>query len=371
MRVKKYDQVLEALQMAVRENVYTLVHLPPSNAPDTGPVIVIEDTTIGIPATSAYDAFIAASYTFFQSLSSMFVDQRARFRVLNCGMVMLYVAPEHLTVVNSRKRYLLGVRNWTAQTYYFISTELIMLELFFKCNFRDARKSSTLWAYRRWLLARLPTVLPDVQSWKLGDACWMQREITDVILPMADSHLGNHRAWSHLRWLLLTRPILWKVYGKCPKNPYPYKNLPPGHECLIKNVLDWCQQHPYDTSGWSFLSWFLFCVDLQLDDPLLVALQHKQIADLATKIALDTKEITRYGDGDAIWTFLRTVYAFSPYLGESNDPYLRAALDREMVHWSTSKGELVEIQTRLTRWHWWAEVYSRKAMISLRQHMKV
>ncbi|KAK4455036.1 hypothetical protein QBC34DRAFT_106277 [Podospora aff. communis PSN243] len=200
--------------------------------------------------------------------------------ILAATAVMLLMDPEHLTAANTRKRVLRGriSRGNSPALRSTLEAEKHFLDSLLTSRLHRHTKSPTLWAHLQWLLREFSSVgipilgLPDLKR---------------IVFVAGERHPRNYYTWNHARFLLRTG------------------SLAPDEDGLMA-VMKWCAQHHTDTSGWSFLYFFLS--NMAPSDPEST---HKALEGVLALV--QSLRLTN----ESVWVFLRTLAA-SALTGEED-----------------------------------------------------
>lgn len=203
--------------------------------------------------------------------------------LLRASAVMLLMDPEHLTAANYRKRIITFYFNQlthlqsqgdqdaskasdaatTAIREAFkqrCKRELAFVDGYLTSRLHRHTKSPTLWAHRRWVLGVWGEVEGKVAGAGL-EGNENENELLEdglkVVLVAAERHSRNYYAWLHLRWLVQYTNGNGREGGRDNNdNEYDEKEMERKIK-VLERVKQWCLQHPGDTSGWSFLQFYL------------------------------------------------------------------------------------------------------------------
>jgi protein prenyltransferase alpha subunit repeat containing protein 1 len=200
--------------------------------------------------------------------------------LLAATAVMLLMDPEHLTAANTRKRVL---QRRISSGHSPVSRSSLKAEKHFLDSLLTSRlhrhtKSPTLWAHLQWLLREFSSAGIPI----LGIS-----DLKNVIFVAGERHPRNYYAWNHARFLLRTASLAPDEAG-------------------LTAVMKWCAQHHTDTSGWSFLYFFL--TNMASSGPESA---HKALEGVLALV--QSLRLTN----ESVWVFLRTLAA-SPLTGEED-----------------------------------------------------
>jgi hypothetical protein len=217
---------------------------------------------------------------------------------------MLLFDPEHLTAANARKRIILALESESGErAQKGIMMDLWFLDSLFQSQLNKHTKSPTLWAHRKWLMQRPPSQLLNKEATSTG-LLGMEKEITIVALAAAGIHPRNYYAWNHIRWWICRNPELFQIFGQCPKSRNNASYMALGLPTMANFFLQWCLNHPSDTSGWSFLLWLLTCEATSSSTSLGLYGPHVAISKKILECIRSWKL-----RNESLWVFLRTMMA--------------------------------------------------------------
>ncbi|RDL37807.1 uncharacterized protein BP5553_05240 [Venustampulla echinocandica] len=240
-----------------------------------GQNFLLEENSIAIPKVKLVQAFVVARQIFFELLKKPLYEKRDELR--NATAVMLLMDPENLTAANARKRLIESCREGSKEEVQLaLERELLFVDSYLTARLHRHTKSPTLWSHRRWILQICHSVQLEYD---------IQRDLRTVVLIAAERHPRNYYAWSHMRWLVQT---------------FGVKDAERNEMLLIVN--DWCLRHPGDTSGFSFLLFFLASFGCPEDPSRIEASTRvfRDVLDLATSFKWTH---------ESVWVFLRTLAA--------------------------------------------------------------
>lgn len=237
-----------------------------------------DGNNIAIPKTKLVQAFIHARHLFFDELKPRLeCEGKNHDEILRATAVMLLMDPEQLTAANSRKRILNFYRQQgessAAEFESRCEREFLFLDGYLTSRLHRHTKSPTLWSHRRWLLGIMSG------GEKAGERELQVQKGLDVVLVAAERHPRNYYAWLHLRWLVLRAG---KEVGEGEK--------------VLERVKEWCLKHPGDTSGFSFLGFYL---DLVVEKQARLRI-FREVLGLARSFKWTH---------ESVWVFLRTIVA--------------------------------------------------------------
>ncbi|KAH0566232.1 hypothetical protein GP486_000379 [Trichoglossum hirsutum] len=284
-------------------------------------LILVDDTSIGVPKKVLIRAFITARQNLY-SLLEISCPSADTDDALLATFVILLFDPEHLTAANFRKKIILleGQKDTADDslgrlTLQATQRELIAIETLLTSPLHRHNKSPTLWSHRRWVLGlRLTYFRQEKETGsEFFDADWLWRHVYRpellIVMKAGEQHPRNYYAWSHARWLIEN--------FRSSNGAGLSSSLADG----MKLVQRWCLKHQSDTSGWSFL---LF---LHIQAGKEVHLQ-----DLAVSSAEEVLYFTLNFDWDleSVWVFLRNVLASPSLLPEEQRLVLIGKVRRKL-----------------------------------------
>ncbi|KAK1139586.1 hypothetical protein N8T08_000659 [Aspergillus melleus] len=263
--------------------------LPPALGP-----LLQDDCSIGISKKYLVQAFVTARRIFFQdtickldqgsSTASRDGDADAiatiperKFDDLSiCSEIILLFDCEHLTACNWRKKRLASLvqqqeldpdNNGARETLFqALDAEMSLLTSFLCSPLHRHTKSPTLWQHRLWVLDRMTHLRskdwldgnpqrPDlVKPQPLRDTTLQRILETElaIVLRAGELHPKNYYAFSHMRQLH------GMLSGYMENSSSSLRLLA---EPIAKPMLNWCQTHPTDISGWMFTLYILEAVE--------------------------------------------------------------------------------------------------------------
>ncbi|KAI9771340.1 MAG: hypothetical protein M1840_002310 [Geoglossum simile] len=287
-----------------------------SRSEGSSPLILVDDSSIGVPRKALVSAFITARQILYRCLGAgpaMDSDD-----VFLATFVVLLFDPEHLTAANLRKRVLLGGwkavedRNGNQLMPQATKRELVAIETLLTSPLHRHTKSPTLWYHRRWVLRRrLALTLWDEEMPQRPDADWLWRHVYRpellMIMKAGEQHPRNYYAWFHARWVIESfRTSTDRVA------------IASGLADSMTLMQEWCLKHESDTSGWSFLLFLYNEVSMRAELNGLAAFNAEKALCLALNFDWDL---------ESIWVFLRTVLASPSLLPKEQ----RLALTRKIA----------------------------------------
>ena len=275
-----YKNIVNALNMNTSE-LLDIEVLGKSHPVPLGCSVLLDGHSIGISKPQLIQAFVVARKTFFETLENFEEDMFQDIR--DATAVILLMDPEHITAANARKRILQYCQAVVGiELRSMLSREFLLIDSFLTSRLHRHTKSPTLWGHRQWLVQILVSV---------DFTHSIQQDVETVVLIAAERHPRNYYAWLHLRWLLLgLRRLAHDTGGSSALS----------HTEVLLLVKDWCLRHLADTSGWSFLLFFLLSIEppsTRLETSSSIC---QEVLGLAT---------TFQWTHESIWVFLRTLVA--------------------------------------------------------------
>ncbi|KAH8155872.1 uncharacterized protein LAJ45_00884 [Morchella importuna] len=244
---------------------------------------------IAIPKTHLLAAFPAAYHTFstLHPTTTPWSASDAR-ALLDATLILILVAAEHTTAVNTRRRIL---QLELSEDVVTPREEMALLQGVLTSHLAKHNKSPSLWGYRQWIVERCGVGV-------LGDGGLVGE--LEVVRRSGEAHPRNYYAWSYARF------IVDKFYScgdgsPCPGNDAPPPPPPPLLRELVESHAALCRTHVSDTSFWSFLL-FLFWR----------ARESTSSGDDCGYIFSITKDAAIYAHDmarghESVWIFIRTV----------------------------------------------------------------
>jgi hypothetical protein len=142
-------------------------------------------------------------------------------------------------------------------------------------------KSPTLWFQRAWIYLTFRgecEALFRSREWVLGEL--------EVVLKAGERHQHNYYAFLYAR----------RVIASAAKLLSDHTDPPPLHLEILQRQLAWCKAHPSDTSGWSFLAFWV--------RSFLTETERRETVYLVLNFAK-----TLEWQGEALWAFLKSFVA--------------------------------------------------------------
>ncbi|CCU82798.1 hypothetical protein BGHDH14_bgh02649 [Blumeria hordei DH14] len=234
-----YEDISRALS-SYPDTILEIELLGKSHLLPQGTTLLQDGHCIAVPKSKLLQAFIVARQIFFTIRQNCRLDEEQSLR--HATAVILLLDSEHLTAANARKRLIqLQLSENRGNHRAILEVELCWVNGYLTSHSHRHTKSPVLWGHRRWLVE---------QTLSLGLKPNILQDLKIVIFKAAERHPRNYYAWSHLRWLLDHQ-----FDSRNSENRWS-KFLPDFQE-IATIVQDWCLNHPWDTSGFSFLLFFL------------------------------------------------------------------------------------------------------------------
>jgi protein prenyltransferase alpha subunit repeat containing protein 1 len=255
--------------------------------------VLVDGNSIGIPKLKLVQAFVVARQSFFKYLKDFKEDNFQSIR--NATAVILLMDPEHITAANARKRIIQHLRKNSASGLQdLLRREHLVIDSFLTSRLHRHTKSPTLWAHRRWLLETSNSLeLPHDTH----------QDVENVVLVSAERHPRNYYAWLHLRWL-----------SRSLQNSKAPPTL--GLSKMLSVVKDWCLKHPADSSGWSFLLFYLLSMEPSKHTCIETSSSIcREVLGLATSFKWTH---------ESVWVFLRTLVATGQICDEERSSFFKA-----------------------------------------------
>ena len=168
---------------------------PPQSQSQLPPQILVCPPHLGIPKQSLIRAFVTARSLFVGPNTTPqpclpWPDGEGLAGQLEATRILLLVASEHLTAVNTRKRLLCAGLHSPAE-------ELVWLESLLTSPLPRHNKSPLLWAHRRWVVSNFfsPSLALQQQGVTVDGELGVVRRSAEV-------HARNYYAWGYARWIV-------------------------------------------------------------------------------------------------------------------------------------------------------------------------
>ncbi|KAA8903167.1 hypothetical protein FN846DRAFT_954340 [Sphaerosporella brunnea] len=174
---------------------------------------------LGIPKQCLITAFVHARRIF-----QLYPSPSPR-ELLDATTILLLAASEHLTALNTRKRYF--------HTHLAAGEELVWLESLLTSPLPRHNKSPLLWAHRRWVLSCVSAASTAATSTTTTEL--------DIVRKSAEVHPRNYYAWNHARW------VVERFAGAAQEE----------EDQEVERQLSFCWRHAEDVGVWAFLGWLL------------------------------------------------------------------------------------------------------------------
>lgn len=294
-----YTDILEALSIKT-EDLLEIEFLSTSQAVPEGCNVLVDGNCIAVPKVKLVQAFVVARKKFFQYVRGCPNDKEDELR--DAAAIILLMDPEHLTAANTRKRlvqkHMLRPR---PEVEAILKHELHFVDSYLTSRLHRHTKSPTLWGHRRW-------VLEVSKSIQMEHA--IQRDLKSIVLVAAERHPRNYYAWSHMRWLL-------EASNDTTCSRTTAHLLSNDHVEIISAVKDWCLRHPSDTSGFSFLLFYVLKT---------ASTDSRSVLERSVERSAVCKEVLRLSvlfnwTYESVWVFLRTLVASEATLESDTDFY--------------------------------------------------
>ncbi|CAD6500729.1 BgTH12-06436 [Blumeria graminis f. sp. triticale] len=234
-----YEDISRALS-SYPDTILEIELLGKSHLLPQGTSLLQDGHCIAVPKSKLLQAFIVARKIFFTIRQNGRLDEEQNLR--HATAVILLLDSEHQTAANSRKRLIqLQMREDRGKSRAILEAELCWVNGYLTSHLHRHTKSPVLWGHRRWLVE---------QTMSLGQKPNILQDLKMVVFKAAERHPRNYYAWSHLRWLLDHQLDSGNSENRWSK-------FFPDFQEITTIVQDWCLNHPWDTSGFSFLLFFL------------------------------------------------------------------------------------------------------------------
>jgi protein prenyltransferase alpha subunit repeat containing protein 1 len=276
-----YEDIVKALCYNPSPALFEVELLGNSHELPPGCSVLVDENYIGVPKKKLVQAFVIGRGIFFKGIEDF---QHANHQdIRNATAVILLMDPENLTAANTRKRLIQACQKQSAsELKKALKEELHWVDSMLTSRLHRHTKSPTLWDHRRWVVLVCQSVqIPED----------LQRDLNEVVLVAAERHPRNYYAWLHMRWLLQNS---YKDTTDIPVKRFDEASF-------LSIIQDWCLKHPSDTSGLSFLLFFL----LQLPS------SSKSRVETNSSVC---KEVLRLSvsfqwNHESVWVFMRTLVA--------------------------------------------------------------
>lgn len=237
-----------------------------------GSNVQVDGNSIALSKGKLVHAFLYARALFFDKLQPCPHEKEAD--LLRATAIILLMDAEHLTAANARKRVLMNAKSGV-QTQYkaALQREMLFVDSYLTSRLHRHTKSPTIWSHRRWLLER---------QQEAGLHLDLSLHLK-TILTAAERHPRNYYAWLHLRWLVQQNSMDLVVGSN-----------------ILGIVKDWALKHPSDTSGFSFLQFYL-------DHITKSDLSNDARYEVFSDVLVRTESFN--WTYESIWVFLRTLAA--------------------------------------------------------------
>ncbi|KIW05401.1 uncharacterized protein PV09_03914 [Verruconis gallopava] len=272
----------------------TIEILPKGIDPPQG-LFILEDEeerSVGIPKKVLVAAFLHARRKFMATTGSERESEEMRIST----MVILLFDPEFLTAANARKQYLLNMLSMKeayglmhkTMLKFAVRSELWFLDSILTSPLHRQSKSPTLWYQRAWVYHTFAEHCDFMLSTRESILVEL-----GIVLKAGEQHRHNYYAFQYARRVL--RPALDRV-PEDVRTPIGSSDAISLHRDVFDGLLAWCKSHPSDTSGWSFLLYWLS----------LRSAEQEELCRCAVRAVLQFAVAVRW-KGEALWSFLRTM----------------------------------------------------------------
>jgi len=284
-----YNDIVSALCLDTPE-MLEIELLGKSHPLSAGINVLSEENSIAIPRLKLVQAFVVARRMFFKLVRNCPEEKRQNLR--HASAVILLMDPEHLTAANARKRLIQSYREGPkAEFEAALKGELVFVDSYLTSRLHRHTKSPMLWGHRRWLL-------------EVCQSAKMEHDIVHylktIVLIAAERHPRNYYAWSHMRWLVQTFGVEGEI------------NLE-----ILSLVKNWCLRHPADTSGFSFLLFYLSMSVSPEDAPRTEA--RTTVCNEVLGLAVSFK-----WTHESVWVFLKSLVASGDVTEDQKTSFLKS-----------------------------------------------
>lgn len=294
-----YNDIVEALNTKT-EDLLEIEFLSTGQAVPEGCNVLVDGNYIAVPKVKLVQAFVVARKTFFQYVREC--PDGKEDELQNSTAIILLMDPEHLTAANTRKRFIQKhLFHPRCEVEAILKHELYFVDSYLTSRLHRHTKSPTLWGHRRWVLEASKSIQMEHS---------IQSDLKSVVLVAAERHPRNYYAWSHMRWLLeaFSDTICSRTTIDCLSND---------HAEMVYIVKDWCLRHPSDTSGFSFLLFYVLHT---------ASTDSRIVLERTTERSAICKEVLRLAVSfkwthESVWVFLRTLVASEATLEKDTDFY--------------------------------------------------
>ncbi|TID13757.1 protein prenyltransferase [Venturia nashicola] len=277
---------LERLFSANIDKVLDIEILPSSVQGPDSPLFFEDGLGVGIPKKVLVAAFVKAR-EIFASRSTDASDQSYQ-DASRATSIMLLFDPEYLTASSFRKKHILSLS--TEDDFQLAAKrEMIFLDSVLTSPLHRQSKSPTLWFHRYWLVSLL------LRHLNSNDGVSLKHEMT-IVFRSAERHQHNYYAWQYARRFISLLELGVEKYERCGVIT---------HVALMEETYKWCERHPSDTSGWSFL---LFLMQKSSSDTEYITALLWKTAELAKSFQWNK---------EALWHFLRTALLMTEVVPEN------------------------------------------------------
>ncbi|TVY50005.1 Protein prenyltransferase alpha subunit repeat-containing protein 1-B [Lachnellula occidentalis] len=316
-----YRDIVSAL-CSDKPQLHEIELLGKSHPLPAGMNVLVEENSIAIPKARLVQAFVVARQMLFNLVRNCPVEKRQD--LWNASAVVLLMDPEHLTAANARKRLIQSYQEGPiAELEAVLENELVFVDSYLTSRLHRHTKSPTLWGHRRWLLEvyRSTNMEHDIIQ-----------DLKTTVLIAAERHAKNCYAWSHMRWLI-------QMFGAEGET----------NSEILSLVKDWCLRQPADTSGFSFLLFYLSRSNSSEHAPRIEAstMVCKEVLGLAVSFKWTH---------ESVWVFLRTLVASGGVTEDQRTSFLKSIDTLLAVNSFSSR-----TQSIIRGAHEWCERYQQKS----------
>jgi protein prenyltransferase alpha subunit repeat containing protein 1 len=286
--------------------------LPPGFPTPSEDDLLCDGESVGIPKRYLVSAFVFARSSFFQNLPLLAESEAAQDEILRATRVMLLWHPEHFTAINARKKILLARKNMGEQELKKLTkSEMCCLDSFVTSPLKRHTKSPVLWQHRRWLLEEFREYFDVAYPYFTGSMasnygqmrCFMQT--LEVVCVAGELHPHNYYAWQFARWHFMavlrsaSKETIREDRTRSPSEASTFvSDLFVEALSIVQN---WCNMHPADASGWSYL-WFLLRERTSVDSETGTRETQTEVLNTALGNALRWNQAS-----ESIWTLIRNI----------------------------------------------------------------
>ena len=276
-----YEDIVKAVCYNTSPVLLEVEFLGKSHELPVGCNVLVDENFIGVPKNKLVQAFVVARGIFFKSLEDF--QNASHQDIRNATAVMLLMDPENLTAANTRKRLIqASQKESVADLEKTLNEELHWVNSMLTSRLHRHTKSPTLWDHRRWVVLAC-------QSIKIPQD--IEGDLNKLVLVAAERHPRNYYAWLHMRWLLQNH---YKDTSNTSTKPFDESSF-------LSIIQDWCLRHPSDTSGFSFLLFFLFQISSSSRSRIEI---NSSVCKELLRLSVSLQWTHQ-----SVWVFLRTLVA--------------------------------------------------------------